>query len=243
MTFNSFLCSAFCCFTLIFGTASGADSSNHAAKIKGSKFASDTASPSFDLESVPFTSTELPPFPYVDYPAHLDEGYKNNETDVQFDKAYVIAGNEMREVEGRVSFRFFPHNTLNMSVLALRRNYEALVKSFGGVKVNKSPLFDNGIINQEGGDIESVFKKLRLLYGHASVHDSGITSYDVYLIRTKGTNIWIAVSTFDDGINTSLLVIEEGRMEQSVGPKNAGIMAPDYATEKEQSCHCSAHAK
>jgi len=243
MTFNEFLYCAFCCFALVFVHASNADAANKALVQKGSKFSSDMASNSFDLESVPYTNAELPPFPYVDYPAHLDEGYKSNETDVKFDKAYIIVGNEMREVKGRVSFRFFPHNTVNMSALASRRNYEALVKSLGGVKINKSPLFDKAIIDQEGGDIKSVFKKLRLLYGHASVHGSGVTSYDVYLIRTKETNIWIAVSTFDDGINTSLLVIKEGAMEQIVGPTDAGTMTPDNIKEKEQSCNCSAHAK
>ncbi|MCU6434416.1 OmpA family protein [Undibacterium sp. Jales W-56] len=186
---------------------------------------STAANNSFDLQSVPRTTAALPAFPYVDYPAKLDESYHHNVTDTQFDKAYIIAGNEMRAVEGRVSLRTFPHNTLNMSALASQRNYEDMIKSIGGVKVNKFQPSDDAFVKQQGGDIEAVFKKLRLGYAGTNFQGGGVTSYDVYLIRTDKTSIWIAVATFDDGINTSLLVIEEKALEQNVGLIKADTMA------------------
>jgi hypothetical protein len=40
-------------------------------------------------------------------------------------------------VEGQVLMRHFPHATLGMSALESMRNYENLIKSLGGVKVNQ----------------------------------------------------------------------------------------------------------
>ncbi|MFZ6816064.1 OmpA family protein [Undibacterium sp. Rencai35W] len=191
----------------------------------GNATAANPANNAFDPESVPHTTAVLPAFPYVDYPAKLDESYHHIVTDTQFDKAYIISGNELRAVEGRISHRTFPHNTLNMSALASQRNYEDVIKSIGGVKVNKSQPSDESFVKQQGGDIEAVFKKLRLGYAGANFQGGGVTSYDVYLIRTDKTNIWIAVATFDDGINTSLLVIEEKALEQNVGLIKADTMA------------------
>jgi len=193
----------------------------------------------FDVESVPRSMVALPPFPFVDYPAKLDESYYHVVTDTQFDRAYVIAGIEMREVEGRVSHRTFPHNTLGMSALASQRNYEAAIKSISGVKVNKLQPSDGTFLRQQGGDIETTFNKLRLGYAGPNFKGGGVTSYDVYLIRTTKSNVWIAVSTFDDGINTSLLVIEEKALEQNVGLIKADTMASSLQQEGHVSLYLS----
>jgi len=90
----------------------------------------------FDINSVPVSSVVLPPFPYLDYPDKLDDGYKHNNQDSGFDEVQLIAGRDLRTVEGKVSRRFFPHNTIGMSAIGSVKNYENAIKSLGGVLVN-----------------------------------------------------------------------------------------------------------
>ena len=76
----------------------------------------------FDISSVPMSSATIPPFPYLEMPAGTD-GYHKDGKD--FDRAWVIAGEELRAVEGRTSERWFPPSAVKMSMLAAFRNYEA----------------------------------------------------------------------------------------------------------------------
>ena len=81
-------------------------------------------SKAFDTTSVPTSSAAIPPFPYLEMPEGT-EGYHKDGKD--FDRAWVIAGDELRAVEGRTSERWFPPSAVNMSMLSAFRNYEAAI--------------------------------------------------------------------------------------------------------------------
>jgi hypothetical protein len=40
--------------------------------------AQSAASPTFDVNTVPVSGIALPPFPYLDYPEKLENGYRHN---------------------------------------------------------------------------------------------------------------------------------------------------------------------
>jgi OOP family OmpA-OmpF porin len=173
---------------------------------------------SFDINSVPLSSVKLPPFPYLDWPSKLEEKFRAVSSDKAFDRFFVIAGRTLRPVEGRISERQFPNDPAGLSAIGSQRNYAEAIKTLGGVKVNTIQPTDPQWVRQQGGNVEALFKQMRL------AADGGDT-YDMYLIRTLRTNIWIAFSLFDGGLNTRLLVAEEKALEQTVGFVAADTMA------------------
>jgi len=62
---------------------------------------------SFDLASVPVTTKALPPFPYIAMPADLKPGDMRTDSNSDFDSVYVLAGEELRRVEGKLMSREF----------------------------------------------------------------------------------------------------------------------------------------
>ena len=77
----------------------------------------------------------MPPFPLLDWPKVLPKSEYTAE-EIDFTQAWVLAGNEVRKVEGRVEKRQFYNEDAKLSALASRRNYAAAVKALGGVQVN-----------------------------------------------------------------------------------------------------------
>ncbi|KQQ96817.1 hypothetical protein ASF77_02135 [Massilia sp. Leaf139] len=174
----------------------------------------------FDLQSVPVSSAKLPPFPYVERPKDM-EGYHNEEQ--QFDRIYVIAGKELRPVEGHYQQRWFPPRAAKMSLLEAYRNYDNAFRALGAVRVDTANPADPAFIEQNGGK-EALLKRLRLPNLPREL-PGDVPAYAQYLLRTPDTNVWLSFSVFDDGNNVSLMTVEEKAMQQSVAFVKADEMA------------------
>jgi len=172
------------------------------------------ASATFDLTSVPVTTTPPPPFPYLDWPAKLPENSRNDKA-FDFDEVYMVAGTELRRVEGRVSRRYYSLTAAGLSQLAAQRNYENALKALGAVAVSKMQPNDPAFIKLYPELSDTYESKDRF-----KVIDWG--KYTTYLLRTPQTNIWIAVCI--DEYNATIVAAEEKAMEQAVKPLTAAVM-------------------
>lgn len=205
-------------------TPAVASASSAAAALPASAPAAATvqAAKPFDLASVPVTTASLPPFPYISMPTGTGSGEHNSVVD--FERAYVLAGSEVRKVEGRISERFASLGPLKMSPLGIHRNYEQALKAMGAVRVDTVYPGDEEFIKRNGGDKEALFKKLRIMNLLKS-DEADTPGFEQYLLRTPTTNIWIAFHLFDNDNNVCVEVIEEKALEQSVKPIAAAEMA------------------
>lgn len=166
----------------------------------------------FDFSTVPEASAAIPPFPYVNYPADLHEGFQFTH-EVPMDRVYVILGDQLRPIEGRVATRTFHHNDAKMSALEVRRNYENALREMGAVKVNTVGFDDQNVIAASGGD-DYVLRTKMLLVPDQTM------SYDVYLARKGGARHWLVLMSNDS--RTSLLAIEEKPFVQTIGYTGEG---------------------
>lgn len=178
----------------------------------------------FDLASVPLSATAPPPFPYVDLPKTGGElsGYHVKEQ--KFDRMYVIAGEELRPVEGHYLERWFPLSAAKMSALEAYRNYDSAFRALGAVPVNTVHPSDPAFIARNGGDKDKLYERLHLP-NSAPVANGDVPNYAQYLLRTPDKNIWLTYLVFDDGLNASVIALEEKAMAQSVKLVSAGEMA------------------
>ncbi|MBB3228425.1 hypothetical protein FHW69_003060 [Luteibacter sp. Sphag1AF] len=169
---------------------------------------SPVASPAkFDVGSVPMSTAELPPFPYLDWPAGLDDGHKFVKTS-EFDRIYVIAGDQLLPVEGRYENRHFMNSDVKLSDLAAQRNYEMAIKALGGVKVSTMLPTNPAMLAQDNNDLgDLVVNKMRVAMSP--------DSYDYYLIRKPEGNVWIGL--FVGGGYTQIITVMEGDMKTAVG--------------------------
>jgi OOP family OmpA-OmpF porin len=166
-----------------------------------------------DIDGLPVSSAVLPPFPYLPYPPGILEGVQHTEH-ANFDAVQIIVGKQLRVVEGRLETRSFANRNVNMSEMALRRNYEAAVKGLGGIKVNATSPYELAEAANASGKPAPQHDKMRF--------PGESMSYDSYLVRTPEKNIWL-VLMFNDS-KTSLLAVEEKAMQQSVGLVTADDM-------------------
>ncbi len=153
----------------------------------------------FDIASVPISLVSLPPFPYLAWPSTLSSDEYVSKT-FDFDADWVLAGANLRAVEGKLEKRHFSNDIAKLSALASRRNYQAAIKALGGVKINTIEPDDPTLVKQDAE------RKLAV---------SGATSYEAYLIRTNDKNIWITVLV--NSVQTYLRILEEKEMVQTVG--------------------------
>ncbi len=183
------------------------------------KAAVESKAPPFDIQTVAVSNANLPAFPYLDYPEKLESGYRSDKKS-QFDAVYLIAGKELRRVEGQLLVRHFPHTTVSMSALESLRNYEELIKTLGGVKVSQLMPADAEFKRLYPESDEVLEKKMRIF----GVNNGG-KNYQVYLLRTPQKNIWFGLGIYDDDRGTWLLTIEEKAFEQTVALTKAEAMA------------------
>lgn len=195
------------------------------------------AAPAFEPQTVALSAVALPAFPYLDWPARLDDGYRTVLADKEFDQAFVIAGRTLRAVEGRIQQRNFPNDPTGWSAIAAQRNYANAIEKLGGVKVNTVLPGDPNWISQQGGDAEALSKKLRLTDNGDNHEGRGVVSYDTYLIRRTQNNIWIVVAEVAGGNGTSLLMVEEKPMAQIVAP----LAAEQLAAALQQAGHVAVY--
>jgi OOP family OmpA-OmpF porin len=109
----------------------------------------------FEITSVPMSNASIPPFPYIERPEGTDGYFKAGN---DFDRAWVIAGDELRAVEGRTSERWFPPSAGKMSMLVAFRNYETAIISMGGVRVDNVHPLAPDFIARNGGDQAALLK-------------------------------------------------------------------------------------
>lgn len=166
----------------------------------------------FDFNTVPEASGAIPPFPYVTYPADLHEGFQFTH-EVPMDRVYVILGDQLHPVEGRVATRTFSHSDAKMSALEVRRNYENALREMGAVKVNTVGFDDKKVIAASGGD-DYVLRTKMLLVPDVTM------AYDVYLTRKGAARHWLVLMSDDS--RTSLLAIEEKPFVQTIGYTGEG---------------------
>jgi outer membrane protein OmpA-like peptidoglycan-associated protein len=167
----------------------------------------------FNPDSVAVVAKAPPPFPYLGWPEALPTNAAL-ERDSDFDQVYVIAGTQLRAVEGRVNRRSYALGNAKLSKFAAERNYEAAMKQMGATLINKVQPSD------------PAFKEAHKDLEVDTVGRLGITNtsgkYSSYLLRTPETNIWFVVSI--DELNVSVVAIEEKPMAQAVKPLTAAAM-------------------
>jgi OmpA-OmpF porin, OOP family len=180
----------------------------------------DTSAPQvqFDIEKVPVSNAVLPPFPYLDYPPGIHEGsvFTNQ---ANFDSLYVVAGKQLRKVEGRVeSHKFYLSDVRPMSEVEARRNYENLIAQMGGVKVNEA----NPTELAPGSVDKIMANKEKTRY------DDGSMSYDVYLVRKPDQLVWIVLMAGSSHVRT--LVVAEQPFKQTIAFVTADAMQSQLAS-------------
>lgn len=167
----------------------------------------------FDLESVPVATKVLPPFPYVAMPADLKLDDMRTDSDLDFDSVYVLAGEELRRVEGKVMSREFMLSDLKWSVLAAHRNYEAALKALGATRVDTVHPMNEKFIERNGGSYQAIYDKMKLPYIDAST-DANTPGFEQWLLRTPQTNIWFTLRVH--GGEVGVMTVEEKAMQQQV---------------------------
>lgn len=167
--------------------------------------AATSANATFDLSKVPVSTANIGRFPYVSGP----KGYKfPNPSDsayYEFDRSYVYDGKQLIPVEGKVlrrQYRVIDDNK-KTSELMQQRNYEALIKSLGGVQVSSA------VLPREA--VETVGRDTYNKY--SGNMDSG-DQVDTYLIRQKDKEVWIQVKPGETYMNIN--VTERAAMPQQV---------------------------
>ncbi|WP_288381357.1 OmpA family protein [uncultured Massilia sp.] len=168
----------------------------------------------FDLQSVPVTDKALPAFPYLATPTGLAQDEVSMPKDLEFDRVFVLAGEELRPVEGKVNERLFYIHKLKWSALAAHRNYETALKAMGATRVDKVHPTNQQLVQRNGGNESEMLKKMGI--GRLDdMKDPEVPGFEQWLIRTPTTNIWL--SFFLKGNDElHLLTVEEKAMQQLV---------------------------
>lgn len=163
-----------------------------------------TAAGTFDINTVPVSSTNLGTWPYLSGLKGYHTAYDSDSAGFDFDRAYVYDGKNIVAVEGKIVSRHFRpvDSEKPASELMQQRNYENLVKSLGGVKVSSGEVPDEAI--KAIGEDE---------YEKHNTNISGAT--DTYVIRQKDKEVWVQVQP--TGADYVLNVIEKAGMQQQAG--------------------------
>jgi OOP family OmpA-OmpF porin len=162
---------------------------------------------SFDPDSIAETTAQVAPFPYLAYPKDVDEAFQSNDTS-PLDRIWVIAGKDLRQIEGKVAIRTFPNKQSGMTEADIRRHYEGAIKAMGGVKVSAVDPENPALVAANGGDDYKIRKSMLRMPEVA-------LSYDVYLIRKGPLRHWIALMI--NGRTTRWVAIEEKVFVQTIG--------------------------
>jgi outer membrane protein OmpA-like peptidoglycan-associated protein len=167
----------------------------------------------FDLQSVPVTTKEIPAFPYLALPTGLNPDKVNTRIELEFDRISVIAGEELRRVEGKILLRNFSMAELKWSSLAAHRNYENALKAMGATRVDAVHPTDEKFIARNGGSERDILKKMSI-DDLGEREDAEVPGFEQWLLRTPTTNIWMSFYVF--GSYLHLLTVEEKALQQVV---------------------------
>lgn len=150
--------------------------------------------PTFDPSSAPLTTFELPAFPYLRWHDAVPARGRNVVKKVDLAPYTVIAGETLRDIEGRLEQHQFAIPE-GQTALVMRRHYTSLFTTLGAIQVNDlQPVADNATINprvqQMAGEGVNVAEKLDLQY-----YDEGQYVYGTYLTRTPDKLIWYVLQS------------------------------------------------
>ena len=183
----------------------------------------------FDMQSVPVSTASIPAFPFIQLPA----GTSYLREEKTFDRVYVLAGDQLKPVEGHFLYTFPP--TEKMSALEAFRNYDHAIRELGAVPVGKLNRSDEAFFDRNGGDKGAVFKRMRVINLADNLPDD-VPGYTQYLLRTPDKNIWIGLNIFDTE-SVNLVILEEKAMEQKVKLISATEMATQIGKEGHIALH------
>lgn len=164
---------------------------------------------------------------------------RHNGRELAFAETYVVAGSTLREVEGRLSMRFFGNSAAELSASGARRNYQEALEAFGAVRVNQVKPTDPQLVTQSGGTIEKMLEKMMLPDAGPRFEDRGIAIYDCYLIRTPQGNTWVTVASDVDGHTTYVMAVQEKPLRQSVKALTAESIATALDTDGHMALYLS----
>lgn len=167
----------------------------------------------FDLQSVPVTTKELPAFPYLATPTGLNPDSVHISKEVEFDRVSVMAGEELRKVEGKVLLRNFSMDELKWSSLAAHRNYETALKAMGATRVDAVHPINEQFVARNGGSESDILKKMSIR-DLSAPEDAEVPGFEQWLLRTPTTNIWMSFYIY--GSYVHLLTVEEKALQQVV---------------------------
>lgn len=175
-----------------------------------------------DPASVPVTRATLPAFPFLLPPAGSPKPF--SEDAVTWERVYVLTGERIAPIEGRYYRRLFSVKSAGATEAAVLQYYGQKIGDLGGVKLATLTKDNDAVLRQSGLEPKRAFEKLR--------HFTGSSIIEQYLIRSPKGNIWFSIAIFDDGLNGSLVVVEEQPFKQTVAPlPRAGEAKSDTRTQ------------
>jgi outer membrane protein OmpA-like peptidoglycan-associated protein len=164
---------------------------------------------------VPLSTAALPPFPYLEWPKKVPEGYRFVPRKSDFDRAYFVAGDGLHKAEGKLEIRKYGLRDAGLSQLEAMRNYDSAITSLGGVRIDTASPLSDAFLAKNGGDRHDISAN-KLGIGEAGYE------YASYLIRTPGKQAWISVAV--SSVNAVVVVLEEQALEQKIGLVKAEAM-------------------
>lgn len=145
---------------------------------------------SFNIDSVPISSAALGDFPYVALP----QGYTSKSfgtVSKDFARFPFWTKGEPRWVEGRFfGATFAPESGKEMSEFEVKKNFEALIRQMGGVKVSEERI-PSDTVKSWGDEITIGF-----IDGLGDVYNNPATTY---VVRRNDGNIWVHLVTYSAG--------------------------------------------
>lgn len=166
------------------------------------------ASAMTDPASLPIARATLPAFPFVPPPAGSPKPF--SEDAVTWERVYVLTRERLAPIEGRYYRRLFSVKSEGATEAMVLQYYEQKIGALGGVKLATLTKDNDAVLRQSGLETKQAFEKLR--------HFTGSSIIEQYLIRSAKGNVWISLGIFDDGLNGSLVVVEEQPFRQTVAP-------------------------
>jgi outer membrane protein OmpA-like peptidoglycan-associated protein len=195
---------------------------------------SKAADTGFDINTIPVTTQDIGVFPFFSAPEK--NKYRNAATK-DFDREYFAVHNKLIPVEGK-SFKAElvteqDYGT-EFNPLLVEKNYEQIITSLGGVKVNAGPISSDE--RNRIGDKELLEKD----YGYVAVF--GTDDVSSYVIRTKDAEIWIQLQVNNayghiaivqkGNLTPSISLIKAEELKKEIDAKGKAILHINFDTDK-----------
>jgi len=168
------------------GVGAGADAAADQAGDGAQDVAATDGKPAFDIGSVPRSTVALGGFPYIQLP----RGYEADKRSViakDFARFPFWVDGEVVWVEGRFEGNELrPADGKAMSEYEVQRNFEAIVKQMGGVKLSEGRI-PRETLDSWGSEITQGF--------NGAIGDVWSEPVHTYVVRRDEGNIWIHLVT------------------------------------------------